>query len=503
MSHNLRLAFIIIGLAIMGWFITPTVRWYFFTSEDKKEESNMSLDEMISKGYTKEQIDEIQSLKRLRSESVNLGLDLQGGIRIVLQADFEDYANKLDRTALSLTAEEKNDAMERLISRLRGRIDQFGVSEVGIRKQGDDRVVVELPGARDPDRIKSVVLSQGALTFNLVDQEASATITSNDLLLGVFTNTAKVPENDKQVYFYSEKDDFGRRVRGAPVFIEKEASLDGSALINANVGGGQFGEVTVEFELNNEGAEQFALVTAANVNRMLAIVLDDKVISAPNINQEIRGGRGVISGSFTLEEAQDLARILKEGALPLKVSVVEEEVVGQSIGADSVKAGTTALFMAAILVAVFMIALYRVSGVLSTIAMLINVILIMAILSPLRFTLTLPGIAGLILTIGMAVDANVIIFERIKDELKIKSNISDAIISGYDRAFATIFDSNITTIIVALILWIFGSGPVQGFAVTLFFGILINLFTAVFITRYIYEEIIRTKLVKKAGFFFI
>ena len=236
---------------------------------------------------------------------------------------------------------------------------------------------------------------------------------------------------------------------------------------------------------------------------MLAIVLDDKVISAPNINQEIRGGRGVISGSFTLEEAQDLARILKEGALPLKVSVVEEEVVGQSIGADSVKAGTTALFMAAILVAVFMIALYRVSGVLSTIAMLINVILIIAILSPLRFTLTLPGIAGLILTIGMAVDANVIIFERIKDELKIKSNISDAIISGYDRAFATIFDSNITTIIVALILWIFGSGPVQGFAVTLFFGILINLFTAVFITRYIYEEIIRTKLVKKAGFFFI
>ncbi|WP_456059603.1 preprotein translocase subunit SecD, partial [Brachyspira pilosicoli] len=171
--------------------------------------------------------------------------------------------------------------------------------------------------------------------------------------------------------------------------------------------------------------------------------------------------------------------------------------------ADSVKAGTTALFMAAILVAVFMIALYRVSGVLSTIAMLINVILIIAILSPLRFTLTLPGIAGLILTIGMAVDANVIIFERIKDELKIKSNISDAIISGYDRAFATIFDSNITTIIVALILWIFGSGPVQGFAVTLFFGILINLFTAVFITRYIYEEIIRTKLVKKAGFFFI
>ena len=201
MSHNLRLAFIIIGLGVMAWFITPTVRWYFFTSDEKKEESNMSLDEMIAKGYTKEQIDNVQSLKRLRSESVNMGLDLQGGIRIVLQADFEEYANRLDRTVSSLTAEEKNDAMERLISRLRGRIDQFGVSEVGIRKQGEDRVVVELPGARDPDRIKSVVLSQGALTFNLVDEQATATLTTNDMLMGVFTNTAKVPEYGKQFQY--------------------------------------------------------------------------------------------------------------------------------------------------------------------------------------------------------------------------------------------------------------------------------------------------------------
>lgn len=503
MSHNLRLAFIIIGLTVMAWFITPTVRWYFLTSDAKKEESNMSLDDMIAKGYNKEQINEIQSLKRLRNESVNMGLDLQGGIRIVLQADFEEYANRLERNVSSLTAEEKNDAMERLISRLRGRIDQFGVSEVGIRKQGEDRVVVELPGARDPDRIKSVVLSQGALTFNLVDEEATSSLSTNDMLMGVFTNTAKIPETGRQLYFYSEKDDFGRRLRGAPVIVNKEPSLDGSALINAQVGGGEFGSITVDFELNAEGSEEFAEVTSQNKNRMLAIVLDDKVISAPNINDEIRGGRGMIEGKFTLEEAQDLARILKEGALPINVNIVEEEVVGQSIGADSVKAGAAALLMAAILVAAFMIIVYRVSGVLSTIAMLTNVILIIAVLSPLRFTLTLPGIAGLILTIGMAVDANVIIFERIKDELKVKSNVADAIISGYDRAFAAIFDSNITTIIVALMLWIFGSGPVQGFAITLFFGILINLFTAVFITRYIYEEIIRTKVVKKAGFFFI
>lgn len=503
MSHNLRLAFIIIGLGVMAWFITPTIRWYFFTPENKKEESNLSLDEMIANGYTKEQINNIQSLKRLRNESVNLGLDLQGGIRIVLQANFEEYANRLERNVSSLMAEERSEAMDRLISRLRGRIDQFGVSEVGIRKQGEDRVVIELPGARDPDRIKSIVLSQGALTFNLVNEEATASLNTNDMLLGIFTNISKIPEDGMQLYFYSEKDDFGRRIRGAPVIVNKVPSLEGNDLINAQVGGGEFGEITVEFELNSEGATQFALVTAQNINRMLAIVLDDKVISAPNINQEIRGGRGFISGRFTLEEAQDLARILKEGALPLNVSIVEEEIVGQSIGSDSVRSGTTALFMASILVALFMIIVYRLSGVLATIAMIVNVILIMAVLSPLRFTLTLPGIAGLILTIGMAVDANVIIFERIKDELKIKSNVADAIISGYDRAFATIFDSNITTIIVALILWIFGSGPVQGFAITLFFGILINLFTAVFITRYIYEELIHAKLVKKAGFFFI
>lgn len=503
MSHNLRLAFIVIGLLVMGWFIAPTVRWYFFTSEEKKEESNLSLDQMIEKGYTKQQIDEVQSYKRLRSESVNMGLDLQGGIRIVLQADFSDYADKLGRNVSSLTTEEKNEAMDRLITRLRGRIDQFGVSEVGIRKQGDDKVVIELPGARDPDRIKSVILSQGDLTFNLVDEEASATITTNDMLLGVFTNTAKVPEYDKQVYFYTQKDDFGRRIRGIPVFISATPSLRGDALVNAQVGSGQFGDINVEFELNGEGTIAFAEVTSQNVGRKLAIVLDDKVISAPNINEEIRQGRGVIQGGFTVDEAQDLAKILKEGALPLKVSVVEEEVVGQSIGADSVKAGAMALVMSAILVSIFMIAVYRLSGVLATIAMFINVILIIAVLSPLRFTLTLPGIAGLILTIGMAVDANVIIFERIKDELKKKALVADAIISGYDRAFSTIFDSNITTIIVALILWIFGSGPVQGFAVTLFFGILINLFTAVFITRYIYEEMIRLKLVKKAGFFFI
>lgn len=503
MSHNLRLAFIIIGLAVMGWFIMPTVRWYFFTSEEKKEESNLSLDEMISRGYTKEQIDEVQSYKRLRSESVNLGLDLQGGIRIVLQANFDDYAGRIGRNTSSLTADERNEAMDRLISRLRGRIDQFGVSEVGIRKQGEDKVVIELPGARDPDRIKSVVLSQGALTFNLVDEEASASIVSNDILLGVFTNMSKVPSYDKQVYFYVQKDDFGRRIRGAPVFIAATPSLMGDTLINAQVGSGEFGDITVEFELNNEGALAFAEVTSKNIGKKLAIVLDDKVISAPNINTEIRQGRGVIQGGFNVEEAQDLAKILKEGALPLKVSIIEEEIVGQSIGADSVKAGTTALIMAAILVSIFIIIVYRLSGVLATIAMFVNVILIIAVLSPLRFTITLPGIAGLILTIGMAVDANVIIFERIKDELKKKTLVADAIISGYDRAFATIFDSNITTIIVAMILWIFGTGPVQGFAVTLFFGILINLFTAVFITRYIYEEMIRLKLVKKAGFFFI
>lgn len=504
MSHRLRLGFIILGLLIMAWFIMPTVRWYFFTSEEKKEEANLSLDEMIELGYSKEEIDSVNSYKRLRYESVNLGLDLQGGIRIVLLADFDDYASKLNIDVSSLTSEDKNEAMTRLTTRLRDRIDQFGVSEVGIRKQGEDRVVVELPGAKDPDRIKNLVLSEGSLNFHLVNLEATGSITETDLVLGVFTNTNKIPINSKISYLYTEKDDFGRRIRGSPIILMEDISLSGDELKTANVGSGEFGDVTVDFELTREGAEKFAQVTRENINKPLAIVLDGDVLSAPNINVEIPDGRGSISGGFTIDEAQDLATILKEGALPLSVSIVEEEVVGQTIGSDSVNAGTKALFMAALFVSLFMILQYRFSGFISTLAMFVNVILTIAILSPLRFTLTLPGIAGLILTIGMSVDANVIILERIKEELKInKKIVSDAIISGYDRAFTTIFDSNITTMIIALILWIFGSGPVQGFAITLFFGIMINLFTAVFITRFVYEEMIRLKAIKKAGFLFI
>lgn len=503
MTHNLRLAFIIIGFLIMGWFISPTVRWYFFTSEEKKDETNLSLDEMIAKGYSTEDVEKINKLKRLRSESINLGLDLQGGVRIVLQADFPAYAQKLGISELQLTEAEKIDAMDRLLDRLSSRIDQFGVSEVGIRKQGADSVVIDLPGASDPDRVKNIVLSEGALSFHIVDSEASSTITMDDMHLGVYTNLDKIPKDRMLLYMYNQTDDYGRRLRGMPIIVEKEASLEGDMLKDSWVSTGQFGESAVSFEMNSQGTDIFANVTRNNSGRMLAIVLDEKVVSAPNINEPITTGSGVISGSFGYEEAQNLAKILKEGALPLGITIVEEEIVGQTIGSDSVRAGTTALIMAALLVSIFMIVSYKLSGILSVIAMAVNVILIIAVLSPLQFTLTLPGIAGFILTIGMAVDANVIILERIKDELATSKGFEEAIISGYNRAFATIFDSNLTTIIVAFILWVFGRGPVQGFAVTLFFGILINLFTAVFITRYIYEELLNRRIIKKNNSFFI
>ncbi len=503
MTHNLRLAFIIIGFLIMGWFISPTVRWYFFISEEQKNETNLSLEEMIEKGYSTEDVDRINKLKRLRNESINLGLDLQGGVRIVLQADFAGYAQKLGVAEIQLTENEKVDAMDRLLDRLSSRIDQFGVSEVGIRRQGSDSVVVDLPGASDPDRVKNIVLSEGALSFHIVDAAATSTITADDMYLGQFTNTAKVPEDRMVLYMYNQTDDYGRRLQGAPIIVEKDASLEGDMLKNSWVSTGQFGESSVSFELNPEGTTIFGNVTRENSGRALAIVLDDKIVSAPNINEPITTGSGVISGNFGYEEAQNLAKILKEGALPLGISIVEEEIVGQTIGSDSVRAGTMALIMAAVLVSVFMIISYKLSGILAVIAMCINVVLIIAVLSPLQFTLTLPGIAGFILTIGMAVDANVIILERIKDELATSKGFEEAIISGYNRAFATIFDSNLTTIIVAFILWVFGRGPVQGFAVTLFFGILINLFTAVFITRYIYEELINRRVIKKNNSFFI
>ncbi|MBI4977926.1 MAG: protein translocase subunit SecD [Spirochaetes bacterium] len=503
MSKNVKLVIVLLLFGITLWFLWPTLQWYSFTPKAEKEKTEYSIDTMISKGYTSEQVTQVLKLKRLRSQAVNLGLDLQGGMRVVLEADFDDYAKRLEKSVKEITPEEKSDGMARLLERLRGRIDKFGVSEVGIRRMDDARIIIELPGAKDPDRIMDVIKAKGKLDFMFVDEEATKAISTNDVWLGSFTNYAKVPAGCTNLYFYGKKDEFHRRVRGAPLILKTNIVLAGDMLKEARVGSGEFMEVTVDFELNAQGAEIFGEVTAANIGKQLAIVLDGNVMSAPNIRSEIPGGRGQISGGFDAQEAQDLATILREGALPLSIKIGQQEIVGESIGSDAVKAGVKALIIAIILIVSFMVLRYRISGVIASIAMVINVIMTIAVLAQLQFTLTLPGIAGIILTIGMAVDSNIIMFERIREELRKQQPISEAIHLGFDRAFWAILDSNMTTLISAMVLWSLGSGPVQGFAVTLFFGVLINLFTAVFLMRVIFDVILSMNLIKEKHWLFI
>ncbi len=506
MSLNVKLVITAILFAITGWFLAPSIEWYLFKKKAERVETDLSVDAMIDAGYDSARIKKVQKDKKLRANAINLGLDLQGGMRIILEADFDDYAKKLEKTKKELTLEEKSEAMARLLERLRGRIDKFGVSEVGIRRQDESRVIIELPGAKDPDRVMDIIKARGKLEFRMVDAEATAKLTTNDIYLGSVTKEAKatkVPEDCEVLYYYNKKDEFQRRLRGAPVIIKTNVALPGEYLRGANVGSGEFMEIAVDFELNVQGAEMFAEVTAANVGKQLAIVLDGNVISAPNIRGEIPGGRGQITGGFSSEEASDLATILKEGALPLSIIIVQHEIVGESIGSDAVKAGVNALIVAIVLIVGFMLMRYRISGGIASIAMLINVTMTIAVLAPLKFTLTLPGIAGIILTIGMAVDSNIIMFERIREELRKHQPIPEAIHAGFDRAFWAIADSNMTTIIAALVLWALGSGPVQGFAVTLFFGVLINLFTAVFLMRAIFDIFLTLNLIKERHWLFI
>lgn len=533
--HKVRFFFVGFMIFVTFWpfnipfkgFLIPTIEWYS-KSEKVKETANLSIDEMLDRGFSKEKIDKVREDKRLRSLAINLGLDLRGGMRLVLQGDFEDFAKKMGKSVDELTAEEKDDAMVRLIERIKGRVNKFGVSEAPIRRQGENRVLIELPGAKDPDAIKKLVMGKGNLEFRFVDEEATDEIDmQSDVYLGSFTNNSKVPKDCEQLYYYRE-DEYGRRQRGEPVFIKKDVIIDGDMLDFAKEGYGEFNNPIVSFDLNMKGARIFAAATRKNVGKQLAIVWDGRVISAPRIEGPIPGGSGLINGLKDMEEARSLAIILREGALPLEVNIVEQEIVGEAIGADAVAAGTNALILALVLVMIYMMVMYRASGLIANVAMITNLVLIIAVLSQLQFTLTLPGIAGLVLTVGMAVDANVIIFERIREELADDKILPEAINAGFDRAFWTILDSNLTTLIVTFILFS-GAGmiqffadivkllppfndmnftavvaaPVQSFAVTLFVGVLMNLFTALFVTRFIYEQIIISNLVKKRTWLFI
>ena len=357
------------------------------------------------------------------------------------------------------------NAVTQSIEIVRRRIDETGVREPTIQRQGDNRIVVQLPGINNPERMKEILGKTARLTFRLVDQNASP---GGDIPPG------------SEVLLSEETGPNGEPVRR--YVVRKRIMVSGENLTDAQPTF-QDGQPVVSFTFDTVGAKRFGEATQENVGRPFAIVLDGKVISAPVIREPILGGQGVISGDFTVQEANDLALLLRAGALPAPLTIVEERTVGPGLGADSVRAGELAAILAMVAVICFMVLFYGTFGALADIALIANLILIMGALSGLQATLTLPGIAGIVLTLGMAVDANVLVFERIREEARNFKNVLSAVDAGYRRALTTIFDANITTLIAALLLYYFGSGPVRGFAVTLAIGLVTSMFTAIMVTR--------------------
>ncbi len=369
----------------------------------------------------------------------------------------------------------KDQAVNQAVETIRNRIDQFGVSEPLIQRQGSDRIVVELPGIEDPDRVKNLIKVTAILEWKLVKAGPAP---DEATLLKDFGG--KVPDDMEIV-----KGD-PKRGQGGFSLVSKVASVTGKDLRTVRRSVDEWNNPAVSFTLTPDGAKRFEQVTSENIGKPLAIILDAKIQSAPTINARI-SDQGIITGRFTAEEADDLVVILKAGALPAGIKYLEERTIGPALGADSVRQGLIAGLVAIIAVMGFMIFYYRMSGANAVIALIFNVLILFGALAYFRATLTLPGIAGIILGIGMAVDANVLVFERIKEERAVGKSILSSISLGFSRAFTAIFDSNLTTVISAIFLFQFGTGPIKGYAVTLIISLMANVFTAVFVSHLIFD----------------
>jgi protein-export membrane protein SecD len=496
---------------------------------------------------------------------LKLGLDLQGGTHLVLEVETE-----------GLTDDQIDSATRGALEVIRNRIDEFGVAEPVIQKIGENRILVQLPGMRDPERAKELIGKTAILEFKLVAKnediqnavkaldeylknnyekfaflhEAEAEVASavEEALLKTEeeadTTAEETEEQSRDNLFSSLISVYGSELVVTPDNIEKvrtllsfleiqealpsgieivfgnvdpknpygarpvyflydKAELTGDMLESADVRIGQgmdpqtANKPYVSLKFNNEGAGIFSNVTGRHVNERLAIVLDNVVYSAPVIQQKIRGGEAQITGNFTMEEARDLAIVLKAGNLPAPVNIIEERTVGPSLGSDSIQAGFRAGIIGLLIVVILMAIYYKLSGLIADLALIFNILIIMAALTMLNATLTLPGIAGMILTIGMAVDANVLIFERIREELRNNKTVRTAIDNGYRNAIVTIIDANVTTLITAVVLYQFGTGPIRGFAITLSIGILASMFTAIILTRTIFDSITKRRALQK------
>ena len=404
----------------------------------------------------------------------------------LLQKEFPSFEVKeqdqsAGRLVLALRPAEINSQRDSFVRQgletIRNRVDQFGVAEPSIQQQGDNRILIQLPGIQDPDRAKALIGKTALLEFKLVD----------DRLDPAAIAAGTTPPPGDELLYERRVDPETKQERRIPIVVQRKAMLSGADVADAEVRLDQGNQPYVSLTLTPAGGKVFAQVTTDNVGRLMAIVLDGNVYSAPRIQERIPSGQAQITGSFTLEQARDLKIVLKAGALPAPVQILEERTVGPSLGADSIRRGILSTAGAAIAVVLFMLVYYRLSGFIADLALALNLLVLLAAMAGFHATLTLPGIAGVVLTIGMAVDTNILIFERIREELRSGKTVRAAIDSGFSRAFRTVIDTHVTVLVSAAILYQFGTGPVKGFAVTLAIGIFASLFTAVFFTRLVFD----------------
>ena len=517
MKRNRKLVLIVALIAAAVYYLLPSVEFYSMADDEREAMELKSPGQLVD----------------LKKRSLNLGLDLQGGIHLVLEVKTE-----------GMEQQEAQDAVAQAQEVIRNRVDQFGVAEPTIQRQGDNRIIIELPGVQDVQRAKDLVGQTALLEFQLLEPSADRTRLiqridqvlapqeeeeeEEDLLLSSTTESAPLssllsPAGEdltvagrdllrvKKLLNAPEAQElipadveflFSSKPAGAEgnefyflYLVRKKPEMTGHMIQDAFVSIGQvveyMGQPIVNFSTTDEGVRLFSRITGSHIGERMAIVLDESVYSAPVIQSKISEGRGIITGSGTQEEAKDLAIVLRAGALPAEVEIIEDRTVGPSLGRDSIEQGKTAAIYSMVLVVIFMVLYYRAAGLIADCALLLNMLFIMAVLAGFHATLTLPGIAGIILTIGMAVDANVLIFERIREELRSGKTVRAAIDSGYGHALSAIVDANVTTFLVGIVLYQFGTGPIRGFALTLCIGIISSLFTAFFVTRTIFELITR------------
>ena len=517
MKRNRRLVLIVALIAAAVYYLLPSVEFYSMADDEREAMELKSPGQLVD----------------LKKRSLNLGLDLQGGIHLVLEVKTE-----------GMEQQEAQDAVAQAQEVIRNRVDQFGVAEPTIQRQGENRIIIELPGVQDVQRAKDLVGQTALLEFQLLEPAEDRTRLiqridqvlapqkeeeeEEDLLLSStaestplssmlsgagedLTVSGRDLQRVKNLFNTPEARElipadveflFSSKPAGAEgnefyflYLVRKKPEMTGHMIQDAFVSIGQvveyMGQPIVNFSTTDEGVRLFSRITGSHIGERMAIVLDESVYSAPTIQNKISEGRGIITGSGTQEEAKDLAIVLRAGALPAEVEIIEDRTVGPSLGRDSIEQGKTAAIYSMVLVVIFMVLYYRAAGLIADCALLLNMLFIMAVLAGFHATLTLPGIAGIILTIGMAVDANVLIFERIREELRSGKTVRAAIDSGYGHALSAIIDANVTTFLVGIVLYQFGTGPIRGFALTLCIGIISSLFTAFFVTRTIFDLITR------------